>query len=39
MVDFKDDSGCMVPLIICKGHIGHRRHLYDICETNELGEV
>lgn len=39
MVDFNDDTGCMVPLIICKGHTNHRRELYEICDTNEFGEV
>ncbi|GBE86744.1 hypothetical protein SCP_0906250 [Sparassis crispa] len=39
IVEFKDHSGCMVPLIICKGHIGHRRELHEICETNEFGET
>ncbi|PCH36401.1 hypothetical protein WOLCODRAFT_81894 [Wolfiporia cocos MD-104 SS10] len=39
MVEFKDSTGCMVPAVICKGHIGHRRELYDICDTNELGET
>ncbi|OCH85881.1 hypothetical protein OBBRIDRAFT_890870 [Obba rivulosa] len=39
MVDFNDDTGCMVPLIICKGHTNHRRELYEICDTNEFGET
>ncbi|KAH9945765.1 hypothetical protein B0H21DRAFT_860461 [Amylocystis lapponica] len=39
IVDFNDDAGCMVPIVICKGHTGHRREVHDICETNELGET
>jgi len=39
LVDFNEHSGCMVPLIICKGHVVHRRELHEICETNELGET
>ncbi|CCM01335.1 uncharacterized protein FIBRA_03384 [Fibroporia radiculosa] len=38
-IDFLDATGCMSPVVICKGHIGHRRELFDICETNELGET
>lgn len=39
IVEFNDISGCMTPVVICKGHIGHKRELFDICATNELGEV
>lgn len=39
IVEFNDISGCMTPVVICKGHIGHKRELFDICATNELGET
>ena len=39
MVDFKDASGCMSPLVTCKGHPAHRRQTFGICETNDEGEV
>lgn len=39
VVDWNNVEGCMVPVIICKGHVGHRRELIDICATNDLGEV
>ncbi|EPT02944.1 hypothetical protein FOMPIDRAFT_101265 [Fomitopsis schrenkii] len=39
IVDWGDVEGCMVPVIICKGHVDHRRELIDICTTNELGET
>ncbi|KAL1941284.1 hypothetical protein VTO73DRAFT_7496 [Trametes versicolor] len=38
-VDWKGHTGQMVPSVICKGHIGHKRQLYDICDTNEVGET
>lgn len=38
-VDFKGQSGLMVPSVICKGHISHKRQVYDICDTNDAGEV
>ena len=38
-VDWKGMTGQMVPSVICKGHIGHKRQLFDICDTNDLGEV
>lgn len=38
-MDWKGHVGQMVPSVICKGHIGHKRQLYDICDTNETGEV
>ncbi|KAH9893367.1 hypothetical protein C8Q73DRAFT_696721 [Cubamyces lactineus] len=37
-VDWKGHTGQMVPSVICKGHIGHKRQLFDICDTNDLGE-
>ncbi|KAH9930212.1 uncharacterized protein B0H18DRAFT_993754 [Fomitopsis serialis] len=39
IVDWNEVEGCMVPVIICKGHVGHRRELIDICATNDLGET
>ncbi|TFY51302.1 hypothetical protein EVJ58_g10639 [Rhodofomes roseus] len=39
IVDWNDVEGCMVPVIICKGHVGHKRELIDVCATNDLGEV
>ncbi|TCD67928.1 putative PHD type zinc finger protein with BAH domain-containing protein [Steccherinum ochraceum] len=39
MVDFKEASGCMVPVVTCKGHPPHRREMFGICEVNELGET
>ncbi|KZT07232.1 uncharacterized protein LAESUDRAFT_758638 [Laetiporus sulphureus 93-53] len=39
MVEFKDSAGCMVPVVICKGHMGYKREVFDLCETNELGET
>lgn len=39
MVDFKGQSGHMVPSIICKGHVNTKRQMYDICDTNDAGEV
>lgn len=39
IVDWDNIEGCMAPVIICKGHVNHRRELIDICTTNELGEV
>ncbi|KAI0675865.1 hypothetical protein C8Q78DRAFT_353648 [Trametes maxima] len=38
-VDWKGHAGQMVPTIICKGHAGHKRQLFDICDTNDLGET
>ena len=38
-VEFKGHTGVMVPSVVCKGHVGHKRQLYDICDTNEMGEV
>ncbi|OBZ73631.1 Lid2 complex component snt2 [Grifola frondosa] len=39
IVEFKDRTGQMVPVVICKGHVSHRRTLYDLCDTNEFGET
>ncbi|KAJ3483064.1 hypothetical protein NLI96_g6566 [Meripilus lineatus] len=39
VVDFKDSSGCMVPVVTCKGHPAHRRESFDICDLNEFGET
>ncbi|KAH9832546.1 uncharacterized protein C8Q71DRAFT_258205 [Rhodofomes roseus] len=39
IVDWNDVEGCMVPVIICKGHVGHKRELIDVCATNDLGET
>ena len=39
MVDFKGQSGLMVPSVICKGHGNHKPQVYDICDTNDAGEV
>ncbi|KAJ8473751.1 hypothetical protein ONZ51_g7685 [Trametes cubensis] len=38
-VEWKGNTGQMVPSVICKGHIGHKRQLFDICDTNDLGET
>ena len=35
---FKGETGCMSPIICCRQH-DSRRHIYGICETNEIGEV
>ncbi|OSD04730.1 hypothetical protein PYCCODRAFT_1433065 [Trametes coccinea BRFM310] len=37
-VDWKGNVGQMVPSVVCKGHVGHKRQMYDICDTNDLGE-
>ncbi|KAI0364362.1 hypothetical protein BV20DRAFT_1125672 [Pilatotrama ljubarskyi] len=39
VVDWKGNAGQMVPSVICKGHVGHKRQLHDICDTNDLGET
>ncbi len=36
---FKGETGCMNPIISCKDHDRSKRDVYDICETNEGGEV
>ena len=36
---FKTETGCMNAIVSCKDHDHSRRVLYDICETNEGGEV
>ena len=38
-VEFKGTTGVMVPSVICKGHVGHKRQLHDICEMTDSGEV
>ncbi|RPD53362.1 hypothetical protein L227DRAFT_581377 [Lentinus tigrinus ALCF2SS1-6] len=38
-VEFKGTTGVMVPSVICKGHVGHKRQLHDICEMSESGET
>ncbi|KAM5536579.1 hypothetical protein V8D89_009674 [Ganoderma adspersum] len=38
-VDFKGQSGLMVPSVICKGHVNAKRQVYDICDTNDAGET
>ncbi|KAH9851909.1 hypothetical protein C2E23DRAFT_869052 [Lenzites betulinus] len=38
-VEWKGLAGQMVPAVICKGHVGHKRQLFDICDTNDLGET
>jgi hypothetical protein len=38
-VDFNGASGCMTPLVTCKGHPQHRRQTFGICELNESNEV
>lgn len=38
-VSFNGVSGTMHPIVRCKEHEGSRRPLFDICETNEYGEV
>ncbi|EGO22633.1 hypothetical protein SERLADRAFT_451461 [Serpula lacrymans var. lacrymans S7.9] len=35
---FKGDTGAMAPVVCCREHENSKRHLYDICETNEMGE-
>jgi hypothetical protein len=36
---FKGETGCMNAIVSCKDHDHSRRIIYDICETNEGGEV
>ena len=36
---FKGESGCMNAIVSCKDHDHSKRDIYDICETNESGEV
>jgi hypothetical protein len=38
-VSFNGVLGTMHPVVRCKEHEGSRRPLFDICETNEYGEV
>ncbi|KAI0339680.1 hypothetical protein BDW22DRAFT_1486765 [Trametopsis cervina] len=38
-VEFKDATGCMAPLVTCKGHPQHRRQTFGICELNENSET
>ncbi|KAI0738659.1 hypothetical protein C8Q80DRAFT_255981 [Daedaleopsis nitida] len=39
VVEFKGQTGVMVPAVICKGHVGLRRQLHDLCETTDSGET
>ena len=39
IVTFKRETGCMNAIICCKEHSSYRRDLYDLCETNDVGEV
>jgi hypothetical protein len=36
---FKGETGNMVPIVYCLEHENSRRELYDVCETDENGEV
>src|SRR5688572_16562894 len=36
---FKGESGCMNAIVSCKDHDHSKRDIYDLCETNEGGEV
>jgi hypothetical protein len=38
-VTFKGETGCMNAIISCKDHDHSKRDIYDLCETNEGGEV
>ncbi|TBU61777.1 hypothetical protein BD310DRAFT_919862 [Dichomitus squalens] len=38
-VEFKGQAGLLVPVVVCKSHVGHKRQIYDICETNDAGET
>ncbi|RDX51269.1 hypothetical protein OH76DRAFT_1505916 [Lentinus brumalis] len=38
-VEFKGTTGVMVPSVICKGHFGHKRQLYDLCDMSDSGET
>ena len=38
-VEFKGQTGLLVPTVLCKTHTNHKRPIYDICETNDAGEV
>jgi len=39
VTSFKGESGCMNPIVCCKEHDRSRRDIYDICETNDVGET
>lgn len=36
---FKGDTGNMVPIVCCEEHDASKRVLFDMCETDETGEV
>jgi hypothetical protein len=38
-VTFKGETGCMNAIISCRDHDHSKRDIYDLCETNEGGEV
>lgn len=39
MVTFKRVTGVMNAVMFCKEHPSYKRDVYDICATNEVGEV
>jgi len=39
MVALKGEIGVLTPIICCKEHGVSRHGLYDLCETDEVGEV
>lgn len=38
-ITFKGETGNMVPIVCCQEHENSKRELYDVCETDETGEV
>ena len=36
---FKGETGCMNPIVSCRDHDRSKREIYDICETNDGGQV
>ena len=39
MVTFKRVTGAMNAVVFCKEHPSYKRDVYDICATNDVGEV
>jgi hypothetical protein len=39
IITFKGETGNMVPIVCCQEHENSKRELYDVCETDETGEV
>jgi hypothetical protein len=36
---FRGETGSMVPIVSCQEHETSKRELYDVCETDDTGEV